>query len=202
MVDAPVTRRPPAPPSRSTRWAVAGILLVVLALTVGWSLADGALDDDEPVRDNTELVLGPGDDTLVLRVVGEGWQLSKAGSDTGSGLSLSRDGVDFTASYVAVPLTTTADAGELWPGLRRIQSAVDSDSVLGPPTTATSAGGAPGATGTLRRDGRAGRAAVWVSPGQDYAVEITVLAEPDADPGALSDGLAQSREVAFPGAVL
>lgn len=190
------TRSSPSPPSGPTRRAVVGVLLVVVGLTAGWPLIDQALDDDESLRAGSTLVLGPGDDTLTLRVVGEGWLLSKAGSDPDRAYALSRDGVDFVASYVAP--AGTADPVPLYGGLRRIRSAVDSGSRLGPPTALTGAGGAQGESGTLTEGGRTGTGTVWVAPGRDYAVQITVLAEPDAAPDALSDGLAQARRVTFP----
>ncbi|MFD5112593.1 hypothetical protein ACFVWX_08990 [Streptomyces sp. NPDC058220] len=199
-MDSPsVTRRSPRRtprPARPTWWAAGGVLLLMAALTVGWPLIDRSLDDGESVRDGALLVLGPGDDVAALRVVGAGWVLSKSVSNPNSQYALSRDGVDLVAGFVDLP--GTADAGQLWTGLRKVQSVADSGSRLGSARPVTGTAGAKGLTGALSRDGRTGTADVWLPPVGSYAVEVTVLAEPGTGPRALADAMAVARSVSFP----
>ncbi|RDG38399.1 hypothetical protein DVH02_09355 [Streptomyces corynorhini] len=166
-------------------------------LTGGWPLIDRALSDRERLPGGALLELGPASGTAVLRVVGEGWSLSKAQSDPSFSYALSRDGVDVVAGYVDLT-TTEAGAGRLWTGLRRVQSVADADSRLGAPHSATSAGGARGSTGTLTRGGRTGTATVWLRPDETCAVEITVLAKPGAGADAMAEAMALVRGVSFP----
>ncbi|MFJ9031931.1 hypothetical protein ACIRQP_26095 [Streptomyces sp. NPDC102274] len=166
------------------------------ALTAGWPLIGLALNDHERLPDGTLLELGPDDNIAVLRVTGAGWALSKSASDPDSMYVLTRDGVDLVAGYVA--LTTPGQAGELWAGLRKVQSVPDGNTRLGPPHPVTSARGAHGETGTLTRGGRTGTATVLLPPDLSYAVEITVLAGADADPRVSADAAAMVRSVAFP----
>ncbi|MGW2510132.1 hypothetical protein ACWC0A_12000 [Streptomyces scopuliridis] len=196
MDSASDIRRPPRRTSRRARSSVIGVLLVMAALTAGWPLIDRALNDHERVPDGTLLELGPDDNIAVLRVTGSGWALSKSASDPDTMYVLTRDGVDLVAGYVA--LTAAGRAGELWAGLRKVQSVADESTRLGAPHSVTSAGGAQGETGTLTRGGRTGTATVWLPPDLSYAVEITVLARPDADPRAAADAAAMVRSVAFP----
>ncbi|MGW6773828.1 hypothetical protein ACWGBX_25870 [Streptomyces sp. NPDC055037] len=189
-------RRPPRRTSRRARSSVIGVLLVMAALTAGWPLIDRALNDHERLPDGTLLELGPDDNIAVLRVTGTGWALSKSESDPDSMYVLTRGGVDLVAGYVA--LAAPGRAGELWAGLRKVQSVRDGNTRLGAPHPVTSAGGARGETGTLTRGGRTGTATVWLPPDLSYAVEITVLAGADADPRASADAAAMVRSVAFP----
>lgn len=168
----------------------------MVVLTAGWPLIDRALNDHERVPDGALLELGPDDDVAGLRVVGEGWALSKSASDPDTMYALSRDGVDLVAGYVT--LSAGARAGELWAGLRKVQSVADDDSRLGTPRPVTSIGGAKGETGTLTRGGRTGTATVWLPPDASYAVEITVLAKPSADTRASADATAMARSLSFP----
>ncbi|MFD7290340.1 hypothetical protein [Streptomyces sp. NPDC059863] len=197
MDSASDIRRPPRRTSRRARSSVIGVLLVMAALTAGWPLIGRALNDHERLPDGTLLELGPDDDIAVLRVTGAGWVLSKAESDPDSIYVLTRDGVDLVAGYVA--LTAPREAEELWEGLRKLQSVGDENARLGAPHPVVSAGGAQGETGTLTRGGRTGTATVWLPPDMSYAVEITVLAGPDADPRVSADAAAMVRSVAFPG---
>ncbi|MFJ8001778.1 hypothetical protein ACIQ7D_32540 [Streptomyces sp. NPDC096310] len=202
MDRAPAARRPPEEPPRDRRgsvrpWqAVLGVLLVVVALTAGWPLIDGALGDRERVAAGTALVLGPDDEIAVLRVTGHGWTLSKSSSDPDMAYALSRDGVDLAARYV--PLTGAGDPGALWGGLRKVQSVADSGSRLGAGRRLTGARGAIGRSGSLTGGGRVGSATVWLPPGLGYAVEIIVLARPGAAPGAVADATAMARGLTFP----
>ncbi|MGW6602304.1 hypothetical protein [Streptomyces sp. NPDC055036] len=196
MDSASDIRRPPRRTSRRARSSVIGVLLVMAALTAGWPLIGRALNDHERLPDGTLLELGPDEDIAVLRVTGAGWALSKAESDPDSIYVLTRDGVDLVAGYVA--LTAPREAEELWEGLRKLQSVGDENARLGAPHPVTSAGGAQGETGTLTRGGRTGTATVWLPPDMSYAVEITVLAGPDADPRVSADAAAMVRSVAFP----
>jgi hypothetical protein len=200
MDSASLPWRSPLRSSGSREWTVAAIVLVMAALTVGWPLIDRTLDDNESVPDGAVLQLGPGNDTAALHVVGEDWLLSKSASDPDMSYDLFRGGVDVVADYV--DLIGPSDAEQLWSGLRKVQSVVDSDSRLGAPRLVSSTAGAKGVTGALSRDDLTGTATVWVSPGGDYAVAITVLAGPDADPGASAEGRALVRSVAFPGEAL
>ncbi|MFE4370799.1 hypothetical protein ACFRMN_21640 [Streptomyces sp. NPDC056835] len=196
MDSASDIRRPPRRTSRRARSSVIVVLVVMAALTAGWPLIGRALNDHERVPDGTLLELGPDDNIAVLRVTGAGWALSKSESDPDSMYVLTRDGVDLVAGYVA--LTMPGEADELWAGLRKIQSVADENTRLGAPHTVTSAGGAQGVAGTLTRGGRTGTATVWLPPDLSYAVEITVLAGPGADPRASADAAAMVRSVAFP----
>ncbi|MEU3186200.1 hypothetical protein ABZ707_18645 [Streptomyces sp. NPDC006923] len=195
MDSVSATRRSPPRSFRSARWPVVGVLLVMAALTAGWPLIDRTLDNGEGLRDGTILELGPGDDIATLRVVGTGWTLSKSSSDPDSAYTLSRNGVELVADYVDFP--GTGGVEELWTGLRKVQSVADGDSRLGSPRAVISAGGAVGRTGALIRDGRAGTATVWLSPGRSYAVEVIVLAEPRTGQGPLADATATARSVSF-----
>ncbi|QXE33159.1 hypothetical protein KQY30_01440 [Streptomyces sp. GMY02] len=196
MDTAAVTRRLPRRPVRPRRWAVVAVLLVMAALTAGWPLIDSVLADKEPVPSGTVLELGPGGSMAALRVTGAGWRLSKSRSDPDSSYALSRGGVDLVAGYV--DLSSGASAGQLWTGLRRVLSVADEDTRLGGPRPVTSTAGATGLTGALTRENRVGTATVWVPPEQDYAVQITVLAEPGTTPGTVADAMAVARSVAFP----
>ncbi|MER8070410.1 hypothetical protein ABTZ59_19190 [Streptomyces sp. NPDC094034] len=196
MDSATDIRRPSRRTSRRARSSVIGVLLVMAALTAGWPLIGRALNDHERLPDGTLLELGPDDDIAVLRVTGAGWALSKAESDPDSMYVLTRDGVDLVAGYVA--LTAPREVEELWEGLRKVQSVGDENARLGAPRPVTSAGGAAGETGTLTRGGRTGTASVWLAPDKSYAVEITVLAGPDAEPRVSADAAATVRSIAFP----
>ncbi|MFJ1647887.1 hypothetical protein [Streptomyces sp. NPDC088258] len=184
-------------PPRQVLPLVAGVLFVMAALTVGWTLIDRALSDRERLPDGALLELGPASGAAVLRVVGEGWSLGKSQSDPSSSYALSRDGVDVAAGYVDLA-TTEAGVESLWTGLRRVQSVADPHSSLGAPRPVTSAEGARGSTGTLTRDGRKGTATVWLSPGEAYAVEVTVLAKPGAAAGVIAEAMALVHSVSFP----
>ncbi|MFJ1750757.1 hypothetical protein ACIOJD_31640 [Streptomyces sp. NPDC088116] len=188
--------RPPRRPERAARAPVLGVLTLMAALTAGWPLIDRALNDHEPVRNGAVLQLGPDDDIALLRVVGEGWELSKSASDPDTAYTLSRDGVDVVAGYV--DLSGGGEAGELWSGLRKVQSVADGDSRLGGPRPVTGTRGAEGRTGTLTRDGRTGTATLWLPPDRSYAVEVTVLAKPRTGPRARADAAAMARGVSFP----
>ncbi|MFC9432111.1 hypothetical protein [Streptomyces sp. NPDC056987] len=202
MEPAPATRRPrqdpPGPGRGVTRpWGpVLGVLLVVAALTAGWPLIDAALGDRERVAAGTALELGPDGDAAVLRVVGHGWGLSKSSSDPDTAYALSRDGVGLAARYIG--LTEAGDPGELWNGLRKVQSVADSGSRLGAARPLTGARGAIGRSGRLTGGGRTGSATLWLPPGRGYAVEIIVLARPGAAPGAVADATAMARGLTFP----
>ncbi|MEV7422326.1 hypothetical protein [Streptomyces sp. NPDC091212] len=184
-------------PPRRVLPLVVGVLFVMAALTAGWPLIDRALSDRERLPGGALLELGPSSGTAVLRVVGEGWSLSKSQSDPNSSYALSRDGVDVVAGYVDLT-TTEAGAERLWTGLRRVQSVADAGSRLGEPHPVTSAEGARGSTGTLTRSGRTGTATVWLPPGEAYAVEITVLAKPRAGAGVVEEAMALVHSVSFP----
>ncbi|MFE4061973.1 hypothetical protein ACFXP3_37805 [Streptomyces sp. NPDC059096] len=203
MEYAPAARRPPEEPPEAVRrgnarpwYPVLGVLLVVVALTAGWTLVDAALDDRERIAAGSALVLGPDDEIALLRVEGHGWALGRSASDPDMAYALSRDGVDLTARYV--PLTGTGDPGTLWAGLRKVQSVADSGSRLSAGHPLTGARGAIGRSGSLTGAGRAGSATVWLPPGRGYAVEIVVLARPGAAPGAVADATAMARGLTFP----
>lgn len=188
--------RPPRRSNRAARAPVLGVLALMAALTAGWPLIDRTLNDHEPVRNGAVLELGPDDDIALLRVVGEGWALSKSASDPHSAYAFSRDGADVVVGYV--DLSGGGEAGELWSGLRRVQSVADGDSRLGGPRPVTGTRGAKGRTGTLTRDGRTGTATLWLPPDRSYAVEVTVLAKPGTDPRVRADAMAMARGVSFP----
>ncbi|MEV7682028.1 hypothetical protein AB0O64_26280 [Streptomyces sp. NPDC088341] len=197
MDTAAVTRRQPRRLARPRHWAVLAVLLVMAALTAGWPLIDRAIADGEPVPAGAVLELGPDGSMALLRVAGTGWELSKSRSDPGSSYALSRDGVDLVAGYVDLS-SGRGDAGQLWTGLRKVVSVADGAARLGGPRPVTSAAGARGLTGPLTRPGRVGTATVWVPPGEDYAVEITVLARSGTAPGTVADATAVAHSVAFP----
>ncbi|AXG82071.1 hypothetical protein [Streptomyces paludis] len=181
-------------PPRRTAPVVAVVVLVMAALTAGWQLIDRALNDRQPLPRGAVLELGP--DPALLRVADDGWSLSKSRSDAGSSYVLTRAGVEVAAVYVG--LTEAAGPGELWAGLRRVQSVADGGSRLGAPRAIVARSGARGRTGTLTRDGRTGTATLWLPPGGGYAVEITVLARPDAGAGAVRAATALAHSVSFP----
>jgi hypothetical protein len=172
------------------------VLLVMAALTAGWPLIDRAVADGDPLRDGSVLRLGPGDSTATLRVTGGPWELNASDSNPDSDLTLSSGGVDVDADYVG--LAERANAAELWSGLRRVQSVADENSRLGVPRPVRSTGGARGLRGTLSRDGRTGTATVWVAPGGDYAVSVSVLAVPGVADRSLLEGMALANSVTFP----
>lgn len=160
--------------------AVAAVAAVITLVTAGWPAASLAFADRQRLPAGTVLVIGPDPARSAHLTVGRGWALLKAESDQAQLESLRMGAVEMTVTYVS--LLGRGQAGNLWPGLRRIIRAGHPGSRLGPPRPISTAEGAEEEDdGSLTGAGLAGQAEVLADPRRDFAIEVTLLAPQGAD---------------------
>jgi len=190
----PGSHRAPPPRRRRGPWiAVAVILLVMVALTAGWSALAAGLDDRAPVPSGTVLRLGPGDGPALVKITGTGWWLSKSSSDPVRIYSLHLGTVTLSATYVT--LVSTADARNVFRGADKIMAMTGGD--VGPAERTRTASGNPGTTGDLTREGKTGRLTTYVAPDASFAVQFVLLAPPEASPSDRAAAQGVVRDLAF-----
>ncbi|MFC3997999.1 hypothetical protein ACFOVU_18850 [Nocardiopsis sediminis] len=167
------------PPAARVPWrSLAVIVGVVLLLAVGWPIVNAAIADEKPVADGSTMSVAEGGGHEARLTFGPGWTLRPGQSTEGRTYHFTRGGVEMTV--LSAVLDQPRDIDELWAGLRRIVQVDHPGAELGEPRVTMSRNDAGGWTGPLVDGDRTGRAVVYPSPGTAFAVEMTILAAPDA----------------------
>jgi hypothetical protein len=181
--------------SRRVRWLIT-IVAVMAALAAGWPLVSLAVSDNEPAAAGQPLTIGPDSTHSAQFTPGRGWVIRSAETDPNQNWVLRRGPDDVSVTYVT--LANSSQADQLWPGLQNILRLDDPSARLGRPTVLTSLQGGKGLSGVVSENGRAGDAAVFPGPGEDFAIEIVSMAPRQNRPAARAAALQVIRSLRFP----
>lgn len=181
MAEATEQGRHGRPPRQRNAWVPVGAAAGVLVLlSAGWSLVSLPLPDSEPVSSGQDMRLASGPEhTATLTFPQGGWTVVPSATTAGQQYRFDRGPVQLTVNAITPPLGTTVDAQELWEGLHDVVRVRDPSASLGDPEPVSAADGSEGLAGDLHGDVQEGTAAVYPSPGGQFAVEMT-LAGSDA----------------------
>ena len=183
---------------RTLRWLLV-VVVVIVALTVGWPVVSQAVSDDQPVVAGQPLTIGPDGARSATFTPGRDWTVHSAETDSMERWSLSDGPVDVTVAYVLV--ISRSQVGRLWPGLESTLLLGDASARLGPPATVISADGGKGLTGAVTANRWAGQAAVFPGPGAGFAIEIVGVAPVHERAAAQAATALVARSLRFPAAV-
>lgn len=166
-------------------------------LTAGWPLVSLAVSDDQPAAAGQPLPVGPDRNHSAQFTPGRGWVIRSAETDPNQAWILRRGPVDLSVTYVT--LASPSQAGDLWPALQNILRLANPSPRLGKPAPLISPQG-KGLTGTVTENGRAGQAAVFPAPTEDFAIEIVSVAPVKNSPAARVAAAQVVRSLRFPAA--
>jgi hypothetical protein len=153
---------------------VAAVLGLILVLTVGWSLINTNLPNQQRLAENTTLRVGPfATDGGQTTLPGAGWRVSQSNSDPQTAYQLAVGAVGVSLTYIVLPFPEAAD--NLWAGQDAL-SALDGLRV-GEPTTVTGSTGLYGQKAPAIMGDRSGSMVIFVSPNRSYAIAVTALAD-------------------------
>lgn len=167
-------------------------------LAAGWPLVNLAVSDDQPAAAGSPLTVGLDSTRSAQFTPGQGWVIRSAETDPKQDWTLRRGPVDM--SVTNVPLTSSSQAGQLWPGLANILRLNDPSAQLGKPAVLTSPQGGKGLTGTVTENGQAGQAAVFPGPTEKFAIEIVSMAPENDRQTARAAESQVVRSLRFPAA--
>ncbi len=182
-------------PSRRIR-ALVTVIAVMVALTAGWPLLNLTVSDHQPIAAGETLSVGPDSAHSARFAVGRGWSVRSSDSDPRRSYSLRRGRVDMTVTYVTVP--STSRPALLWSGLLDILRVSNAAYRLGTPGTAPDAHGNKAITGPVSDSGRSGTATILPDPAGGFAIEMIILAPPDASAARRSAAQQVMRSIRFP----
>jgi hypothetical protein len=151
---------------------LAAILVIMIALTAGWSLLSLAISNRRQLAAFTTLSVGPGRGDLANFTVGPKWSVVPSETDPRLNYLLRRGDVDLTVSYIT--LVGRAQTAHLWEGMHQIIQITHPGMRLGPATTFTTLQGRSGISGSVTGAGNVGTATVVRDPGGTFAVEMLV----------------------------
>jgi hypothetical protein len=167
-------------------------------LTAGWPLVSLAVSDDQPVAAGQPLPVGPDGNQSAQFTPGRGWVIRSAQTDPKQAWILRRGPVDLSLTYVT--LASPSQAGDLWPALQSILRLDSPSARLGKSAPLFSPQGRKGLTGTVTENGRAGQAAVFPGPTEDFAIEIVSVAPVKNSPAARAAAAQVVRSLRIPAA--
>lgn len=178
-----------------SNWVPLGVAAAVIAvLTGGWTLLNASLPRTEDLAAGQNITLGSGQGYEASMSFDDGWELDTGSSTQGERYVFSKGPVNLRVSVVTPPVRATAT--ELWEGMRDIVRVGDATAALGEPEPVTSEGGAEGLTGDLHIRQNTGTAAVFLSPGGDFAVETQAFSS-DATPTEVADAEELVQSIRF-----